>query len=183
MPLWKLVAAADGLAQPPDRELLAAVRDAVADPDAPEVDLAASAALTDMVRGTPLDESGAVCSVDLMIAADSATAWERGRYEVVLGDVHDTCLLTDWALQFHPEAARIRTARDAAMAGAFGRRPAVNILAGRQTGIPRSNCPALSSNSAASPTGATPGPPSCATWSYGATGTPRGCGAPRSAER
>ncbi|MFD8951344.1 lantibiotic dehydratase [Streptomyces xanthophaeus] len=136
VPLWKLVAAADGLAQPPDRELLAAVRDAVADPDAPEVDLAASAALTDMVRGTPLDESGAVCSVDLMIAADSATAWERGRYEVVLGDVHDTCLLTDWALQFHPEAARIRTARDAAMAGAFGRRPAVNILAGRQTGIP-----------------------------------------------
>ncbi|MFI6850098.1 lantibiotic dehydratase family protein [Kitasatospora sp. NBC_00085] len=136
LPLWRLAARADGWPQPEDTEVAAAVRAAVADPDAAEVDLAASADLADLVRRTPLEQSGAVCSVDLLIAAADTAAWQAGRYEVLLGDVHDTVLLTDWALQFHPDAERVRTARDAAVAGAFGAVPAVSVLAKRQTGIP-----------------------------------------------
>lgn len=134
--LWKLVSVAHSWPQPTDDELGAAVAEAVPDPDAPEVDLAAGPRLAALVAAAGAAGIGAVCSVDLLVAAADDAAWAAGDYDVVLGDVHDTALLTDWALQFHPAAHAARAERDATAAGAYGPVPAVTVLARRQTGIP-----------------------------------------------
>ncbi|MFD7660145.1 lantibiotic dehydratase [Actinosynnema sp. NPDC059797] len=137
VPLWKVVVAAHALVQPADTELDALVAEAVAAAgDATEVDLAAHPGPAALLTGGAAGGEAVATTVDVMVAAPDVAAWTAGAYRVVLGDVHDSVLLTDWALQFHPDAARVRMERDCAIADAFGPVPALTVLGGRRTGIP-----------------------------------------------
>ncbi|GIF05442.1 lantibiotic dehydratase [Actinoplanes siamensis] len=136
-PLWRL-AAALGEARLPDTELDRRLASAI-DPAAREVDLS-TVELRDLlpVAGS----TGVAGSVDVMICAASLDAWRAGDYVPVLADVHDTALLTDWALQFHDDRERVRADLYTHVAAAWNGVPVVCVLAGRRTGIPPLEPPA-----------------------------------------
>lgn len=77
-----------------------------------------------------------LCSVDVMIAAPDLAAYRSGATPLVLGDIHDTALLTPWALQFHPGARQAIRERDAAIEKALAGSTALNVIARRRTGLP-----------------------------------------------
>lgn len=134
VPFWRLAAKAGDWPLPVDEELNQVLAQAARhqrDGDG-VLDLAA----VDLSGVLPADPGSAVCSADIMVAAESVQQWRDGAHELVIGDVHDTALLTDWALRFHPDAPAIRTEVALATAAAQGDRPLVSVLAGRRTGIP-----------------------------------------------
>lgn len=131
VPLWRLAAKLGDQPPPPDRALLAALAAAVPAGVA-EWDLA-GAGLGDLLAEPA---GGVVCSVDLMIVASDLRSWQSGDYDLVLADVHDTALLTDWSLQFHADPEAVRAATHLATARAMGGRPVVCVMSGRRTGIP-----------------------------------------------
>jgi hypothetical protein len=132
VPYWKLAALAADWPQPEDEDLRTTLLPYA---DRSEVDLA------DLELPGPVDPGSAVCSADVMIEAGSLGHWRDGTYQVVLGDVHDTALLTDWALRVHPNAEAVRTEVARLTAGAWGDVPVVSLLAGRRTGIPPLDLP------------------------------------------
>jgi hypothetical protein len=85
--------------------------------------------------------TGAVCSVDLMIGAESPDAWAHGDYEIVLSDIHDTALVWGWALQFHQSRERVQAELVARLAQLGDHLPVINCLASRRTGLPPAEFP------------------------------------------
>lgn len=130
VPLWKVVAAAPSTPAPPDDWLTGAVAALVREGDT-EIDLSR----LDRPPSAGLDDEPLVCSVDLLVAAHDVEAWAAGRYQVALGDIHDTALISPWALQFHPQAVAV----DAQLAMAIGRlphrEPLVTVLPARRSGL------------------------------------------------
>jgi hypothetical protein len=129
--LWKALAAFGDKPIPYDDSLSEWIAGAISDPRARSftVDPARLPAAPTS-EGLPL-----ICSVDLLVGARDVEAWGRGEYEVVMGDIHDTALVWGWALQFHPERARV----EAEMVRAIGQLPrpcpVVTVLASRRTGL------------------------------------------------
>jgi hypothetical protein len=103
---------------------------AAAGPRATEIDLAG------MIENPPPPDLPVLCSVDVMVATASLPGYRGGQDLLVVGDYHDAPLLTPWALQFHPEAAGILSARDGRIREALGDHRAVSVVARRTTGLP-----------------------------------------------
>ncbi|HZM76533.1 MAG TPA: lantibiotic dehydratase [Candidatus Limnocylindrales bacterium] len=140
VPLWRLAAALPNDAPDLDARLRGRLAAAIGPGTDPEVDLS-TVDVSDLVPGR--EPYGVVCSADVMICAASLAGWRAGRYTPVLADVHDTALLTDWALQFHPDAARVRARMHEMCAPGWNGMPVVCVLAGRRTGIPPLEPPAI----------------------------------------
>jgi hypothetical protein len=133
VPLWRAVAGLGGAPAPTDPSLERGLEGLPEIARRREVDLAELSldAEPDAEDGGPL-----VCSLDLMVCAESVEAWAAGGYELVLGDLHDTALLWGWPLQFHSRRETIEARTAAALAAAGGVLPVVSVLASRRTGLP-----------------------------------------------
>ncbi|MFC4010350.1 lantibiotic dehydratase [Nonomuraea purpurea] len=77
-----------------------------------------------------------LCSADVMVAARSLEAYEQGVTPLILGDLHDTALLTPWELQFHPDGAALAAGREAAIGRALTGFTALNTISRRGGGLP-----------------------------------------------
>ncbi|MEJ8651929.1 hypothetical protein WKI65_28540 [Streptomyces sp. MS1.AVA.3] len=84
-----------------------------------------------------------MCSVDVMLETSDLEEYRAGETPLVLGDIHDAALLTPWALQFHPDACRLREERDDAIRRVLGSQQAVTVIARRTTGLPPLEFPGL----------------------------------------
>ncbi|MBF8187895.1 lantibiotic dehydratase, partial [Nonomuraea sp. K274] len=94
--------------------------------------------------GEPVPPAAPVlCAADVMVAAPSLEAYEPGVTPLVLGGLHDTALLTPWALQFHPKGAARLAERDEAIARALTGFTALNVVARRTAGLPPVEFPGL----------------------------------------
>jgi hypothetical protein len=122
---------------PFDRQLVDAITAHIPDPMVDEVHIE-HLALPEMC-----DEllTGAVCSVDLMISAQSTDAWAQGDYEIILSDIHDTALVWGWALQFHRHRDRVQAELVTRLAQLGYHLPVINCLASRRTGLPPAEFP------------------------------------------
>lgn len=122
---------------PFDRQLVDAMTAHIPDPMVDEVHIE-HLALPEMC-----DEllTGAVCSVDLMISAQSTDAWGQGDYEIILSDIHDTALVWGWALQFHRYRDRVQAELVTRLAQLGDHLPVINCLASRRTGLPPAEFP------------------------------------------
>ena len=102
------------------------------DRDAQEVRLSSA----DFSQEADLHRESLVCSVDILIAAASEQAWGRGDYQLVLGEVHDTMLVWNWALQFHEHRQAVVTEVVSALGRMARPLPIVSILASRRGLVP-----------------------------------------------
>jgi hypothetical protein len=84
-----------------------------------------------------------ICSIDLMIGAPDVDAWTVGDYELIVGDIHDTALLTRWALQFHERADEVAADLSLAIGRLGNSIPLVSALAARRTGLPVQELPGV----------------------------------------
>jgi hypothetical protein len=71
-----------------------------------------------------------------MVALDDLARYREGVTPLVLGDIHDTALLTPWALQFHPRADSLLALRDREIQRVLADVRALNVIARRSTGLP-----------------------------------------------
>jgi hypothetical protein len=131
-----LMACADQ-AIPFDTQLIDSLAAAIPDPEVHEVDIEKLA----LPNFGAEPSTGAVCSIDLMIAGQSPEAWSRGDYELILSDVHDTALVWGWAMQFHQRRVQIQAQLIARLARLGGTLPVINALASRRTGLPPAEFP------------------------------------------
>ncbi len=139
LPFWKAIAALSDRPIPfDDTFALQAVEEiAQAAPGTRVLDLSGLAR-----RQAPAPSTlPTVTSIDLLVSAPSVEAWAAGDYGLVLGDVHDTALVAGWALQFHPERARVEQDLLALLGGAARQVPLITALASRRTGLLPSEFP------------------------------------------
>lgn len=122
---------------PFDRQLVDAIAARIPDPMVHE------AHIEHLALPETRDEllTGAVCSVDLMIGAQSTDAWAQGNYEIILSDIHDTALVWGWALQFHQHRERVQAELTTRLAQLGNHLPVINCLASRRTGLPPAEFP------------------------------------------
>ncbi len=129
---WKVGAALSERAVPFDSSRLKAAAMAIPDPRVE------ASALDSLLGPIPPPQGNLpwVTSVDFLVDSPSVEAWSRGEYTLICGDVHDTALVWGWALQFHPERAKVE--RDVLLA--MGQCPRevvlVSTLPSRRTGLP-----------------------------------------------
>ncbi|MEV0999168.1 hypothetical protein [Nonomuraea sp. NPDC050202] len=108
--------------------IAALVREAPA--DVPELNLAG-------LLGEPAPPATPVlCSADVMVAAPELEAYETGVTPLVLSRLHDTVLLTPWALQFHEEAAACLAERDTEIRRVLSGFTVLNVISRRTDGVP-----------------------------------------------
>lgn len=137
LPFWKVVAAFADRPVAADQSVTQALREAIGDPTAREVELGPRIADPPYVRQSlPI-----VASVDLLVAARDVEAWGRGEYGLVMGDVHDTALVWGWALQFHSRRAQVEMQMLHALGALTRPVPVVTMLASRRTGLLPSEFP------------------------------------------
>jgi hypothetical protein len=130
IPLWRLLTAVADRPIPYDTSLSAAITAQLEDPSEPVYHL-------DRLSLPPL-EPGAIpvaASVDLLIRAASVEAWQKGHYQVVMGDMHDTVLVWGWALQFHDQRAEVESQMMLELGKLPREIPVVTALASRRTGL------------------------------------------------
>ncbi|MFC5835026.1 hypothetical protein [Nonomuraea insulae] len=77
-----------------------------------------------------------LCSADVMVAASALEAYEPGVTPLVLTRLHDSVLLTPWALQFHEEAAACLAERDTEIRRALSGFTVLNVISRRTNGVP-----------------------------------------------
>lgn len=87
------------------------------------------------------DDLPVATSVDLLIAANSVEDWSLGKYEITMGDVHDTILVWGWALQFHEDRTAVETQMLRALGNLKREIPLVTALSSRRTGLIPSEFP------------------------------------------
>ncbi|MGW4802243.1 hypothetical protein ACWEPC_58510, partial [Nonomuraea sp. NPDC004297] len=82
-----------------------------------------------------------LCSAGVMVAAPTLEAYEPGVTPLVLNRLHDTVLLTPWALQFHEEGVKCLAARDAEISRALSGFTVLNVISRRTDGVPSLELP------------------------------------------
>lgn len=138
LPFWKVGAALSDVPLPRDPAGLEAVVRNAWSGDTDELDL------TPLLSSLPPRPTLPVVStIDLLIGADSTRAWSEGRYEVVVGDVHDAALIWGWALQFHPDRSGVERELKLALAHLEPPFPLVTVLASRRTGLVPNELPGV----------------------------------------
>jgi len=138
LPFWKVGAALADAKIPRDPVGLEAVVRHAWDGKSAELDLGP------LVPSLPPGPTLPIIStIDLLVGAKSAQAWEAGDYEVVLGDVHDAALIWGWALQFHPDRNGVERDLRQALAQLETPHPLITVLASRRTGLVPNELPGL----------------------------------------
>jgi hypothetical protein len=136
-PFWKVVAAFAEQPIPYDASLTEWISATPRAPDARVLTL-------DPTTYPPLpppDGLPLICSVDLLVCARDLGAFERGEYQLVMGDIHDTAQVWGWALQFLEDRRGVETEMVRAIGSATRDLPIVTALASRRTGLLPSEFP------------------------------------------
>lgn len=76
-----------------------------------------------------------ISSPDLFLLAEDAEAVRRGRFDLVVGEVHDSALVWGWPLRFHPYADEVTAATAEAIRSARGSRTVASVLPGKRVKI------------------------------------------------
>jgi hypothetical protein len=82
-----------------------------------------------------LGDATLLTSPDLMIVARDYSALRNGDFEVIVGEFHDTLMVSGWALCFHPDRGAVETSAEHLLRQASRGRQIANVLGGKRVKI------------------------------------------------